>query len=93
MYHVLPGYTRIEFVHGSQSDSLQANVVGPTQDTPEDVDEWLKAGGWTVAGKDYDNQLALYQNHQKTKGAGYFYWYEAIAYEHFWFMTVGGKPE
>lgn len=81
--------------HLSASNSNSGDLVlsmSPQAEhiTPREVDEWLREIGWICNGVDPNNGAILYTKESITTNARYFAWYEAVAYETFRFLTLGG---
>ena len=77
---------------GSTSGSITLDLHTPTHVTPNDVDTWLKANRWHSPCTDPDSGEVLYQKHSTPECNGaYFRWYEAVAYECYRFLSIGGE--
>lgn len=59
---------------------------------PQEVSSWLCSKGWSMSGHDPDTMEPLFIPPSNYKTSLLFYkWFEAIAYEYFWMMTIGGN--
>ncbi len=90
MFRAYPSTTKITTQVGGSQNEVRLNLQWDTQDVPEDIEKWLLAAGWTGGNYCPDTNQELFTNFEKTKNTSYFFWYEAVSYEYFWMMTIGG---
>lgn len=77
---------------GSTSGDISIYVDKPDHVAPTDVHEFLTTHGWTDYGNDPNSGEALYCLDGNFNGVTYYRWYEAMAYEFYKFITLGGGP-
>ena len=74
------------------ANEVSFNFSGTPQATPNNVDQFLKKLGWTQNNVDPDNDDELYQKQNDPEiSLMHFRWYEAVAYEWYRMMTIGGE--
>jgi hypothetical protein len=73
------------------ANEITLTFSGTQQTTPMNIDKFLKELGWTQNNVDPDNNDELYQKQNDQEiSLMHFRWYEAVAYEWYRTMTLGG---
>ena len=90
MYANYPDQTKI--VPQNTGNGVEFNQVQDNHAVPMGVDAWLQQLGWGTPCNDPDTTEPLYQKSgNQDVGSKYFKWYEAIAWEWYMMMSLGGS--
>jgi hypothetical protein len=91
MYVNYPTDTRVT-VSTSDNTSAKFDLDFATKNVPPEIDAWLNGLGWGLACNHPDTLEALYQKSgNAVVGTGYFTWNEAVAWEWYMMMSLGGN--
>lgn len=73
--------------------SVTVTVDTPREDVPSEVDNWLRSRGWTTPSNHPDTGEPLYEKNGDAYASPYlFRWHEAVAWESYIFLSIGGYP-
>lgn len=94
MFSGFPTDTKIT-IFTTDNTSCQFNFDAPQHNVPVEVSTWLNELGWGSPCTHPDTGEQLYQKagHAGSIGISYFTWSEAVAWEWYMMMSLGGNDK
>jgi len=91
-YNQWPGGLGSQITTHSVANTVEYKYSATYQYVPQGIPKWLQDMGWTTSTNDPDTEEMLFQRQgDEQNSTMYFRWYEAVAYEWFRMMTLGGE--